>query len=87
MPDQKTLRPSPDEITANLQSHVNNIMPVIVATEAEIATKRDIPIERLMLLYDQQRKLEAMINWLINLEKKYNPSKIISLNTSTIHGG
>lgn len=72
--------PTPDEITKTLQHHLDKFVPIVTAVEVEIATNKNIPVERLLGLYKQQVDMEGAIQWIINLEKRYNPSKIIHFN-------
>lgn len=70
--------PTPKEqATKNLQASLDKLINAVSKNESLLAASNDIPVEKILSLYADQCKLEAAVNWIINVEQKINPSGIV----------
>ncbi len=61
----------------SLQKHLDRVIRAITENETKIMIEgSDLPVERLQEMYKRACELEAVASWLINLNKRINPSVI-----------
>ena len=75
-----------EQATKNMQAHLDKLVQACKKNEIITTTSPDLSVSQLMAIYEEQRIIEGAIGWIINVEKRINPAKIVP-GTPKIIGG
>ncbi len=68
-----------EKATKNLQAHLDKAVAAAKRNEIALTTNEDLSVENLVALFKNQQDIEGVIGWIINMESRINPSKIVSI--------
>jgi len=66
-----------EQATKNMQAHLDKLIQACKKNEILTTTSPDLSVSQLMAIYEEQRIIEGAIGWIINVEKRINPAKIV----------
>lgn len=75
-----------ERATKIMQGHLDNLIQACKKNEIIVTSTPDLSVQKLMAIYEEQRIIEGAIGWIINVEKRINPAKILAGSTPIITG-